>query len=104
MRPCRGLLIVVLLFFLAGLAGVLYLGRTADHGLRGLNEKQRIAAVLGLSDPVPATEARYIRHLSMADVFAPFQDIPAGFDIFPSGSFYSPRAVPLPDYMERGGK
>ena len=58
--------------------------------LERIDEEQSITALLGFSDLVLSTEARYIRHLSLADGFSPFQDIPSGFDIFPSGSFYLP--------------
>ncbi len=45
---------------------------------------------LGLTDLVLSTEARYTRHPSMADRFAPFQDHPHAFDHFPSGSVVAP--------------
>lgn len=55
-----------------------------------LPTKQKITVILGLSDMVLSTEARYIRHLSLTDYTAAFQDTPAAFDLFPSGSFFSP--------------
>lgn len=45
---------------------------------------------LGLTDLVLSTEARYTRHPSMADRFAPFQDHPHALDHFPSGSVVAP--------------
>ena len=45
---------------------------------------------LGLTDLCLFTEARYTRHLSQADRFAPFQDHPASLEHFPSGSLVAP--------------
>jgi hypothetical protein len=45
---------------------------------------------LGLSDLALFTEARYTRHLSLADRHSSFQNTPASFDHFPSGSLYQP--------------
>lgn len=41
---------------------------------------------LELTDICLFTEARYTRHPSQADAFAPFQDHPRAIDHFPSGS------------------
>jgi len=45
---------------------------------------------LQLTDLCLFTEARYTRHPSMADSFAPFQDHPLALEHFPSGSLLSP--------------
>ncbi|TAN46030.1 MAG: hypothetical protein EPN26_15900 [Rhodospirillales bacterium] len=49
-----------------------------------------MAERLGLSDLVLFTEARYTRHLALADRFAAFQDYPMAFEHFPSGSIAPP--------------
>ncbi len=49
-----------------------------------------LVARLGLSDLALFTEARYTRHPSLADLATPFQDNPASFEHFPSGSFVAP--------------
>jgi len=45
---------------------------------------------LGLSDLCLATEARYTRHLSLADAHAPFQDHPMALEHFPTGAIFNP--------------
>lgn len=46
---------------------------------------------LGLTDLALATEARYVRHLSMSDGFAPRQDHPGALERAPSGTAIMPR-------------
>jgi len=45
---------------------------------------------LELTDLCLFTEARYTRHLSQADLHAPFQDHPMSLEHFPSGSLLGP--------------
>lgn len=45
-----------------------------------------LVARLELTDLCLSTEARYTRHPSQADAFAPFQDHPRAIEHFPSGS------------------
>jgi len=52
---------------------------------------QRLVTAVQLTDLALLTEARYTRHPSQADRFAPFQDHPLALDHFPSGMFWSPR-------------
>jgi hypothetical protein len=47
---------------------------------------------LGLTDLCLFTEARYTRHPTQADLFAPFQDHPGALEHFPSGAL-----VPAPE-------
>jgi hypothetical protein len=49
----------------------------------------------GLTDLCLFTEARYTRHLSQADAFAPFQDLPGAPEHFPSGSLVRPPPPPV---------
>jgi len=44
----------------------------------------------GLTDLCLATEARYTRHPSMADLHAPLQDHPLALEHYPSGSLIPP--------------
>ena len=53
---------------------------------------------LGLTDLSLFTEARYTRHPAMADNHAAFQEHPAAFDHFPSGS------ILMPQKMSRSGR
>ena len=48
------------------------------------------AARMGLTDVCLFTEARYTRHLSLADLHSPFQDHPGALEHFPSGSLVAP--------------
>lgn len=52
-----------------------------------------LVRTLQLTDLALFTEARYTRHLSMADVHSAFQDHPGALEHFPSGSLVAP---PLP--------
>ena len=55
--------------------------RTSD-----LKANQQLVKNLMLTDLSLWTEARYSRHPSQADFFAPFQDFPAAIERFPAGS------------------
>ncbi|BCB97036.1 hypothetical protein JZK55_19580 [Dissulfurispira thermophila] len=52
--------------------------------------QRAIVRSLGLTDLCLFTEARYTRHLSMADLNTPFQDYPLSFEHFPSGALIKP--------------
>ena len=52
----------------------------------------QLARQLELTDLAIWTEARYTRHPSQADRFAPFQDLPSSLEHFPAGSVVSPPA------------
>ena len=56
--------------------------RTAEE----IPRKQELVQRLELTDLAIWTEARYTRHPSQADFFAPFQDGPSSLEHFPSGS------------------
>jgi hypothetical protein len=81
--------------FLSGLLVLLCLmvahavqGRAA--ALPSLHEKRELVKSLELTDLCLFTEARYTRHLAVADVHSAFQDGPLSFEHFPSGSFFLP--------------
>jgi len=59
---------------------------------------QDIARILMLTDLSVWTEARYTRHPSQADWFAPFQDFPSAIEHFPAGSVLSPTGL-----LQEGG-
>lgn len=81
---------------LLGLGLLLFLGTLADAAWRGhqaastLTAQHKLVARLGLTDLALFTEARYTRHLSQADLHAPFQDHPMALDHFPSASLVPP--------------
>lgn len=84
----------LLLFFLA--AGACVIGSFVDasvrreHAAADLQLRARLVRELGLTDLALFTEARYIRHLSQADLHTPFQDHPMALEHFPSGSIQPP--------------
>jgi len=51
---------------------------------------QRVIKRLGLTDLCVATDARYIRHLSISDPVAPFMDHPFAIEHFPSSAVIVP--------------
>lgn len=69
-----------------------------DAGIRSHHAGPHLAATrtlvkgLGLSDLSLFTEARYTRHLSLADRHTAFQDHPMALEHFPSGSLVAPPA------------
>jgi hypothetical protein len=60
------------------------------HAPARLASARGLVAELGLTDLCLFTEARYTRHLSQADLHAPFQDHPLALEHFPSGSLVAP--------------
>jgi hypothetical protein len=57
-----------------------------------------LAQELGLTDLVLVTEARYLRHLALADRHAAFQDHPLALEHFPSAALIGvPRHLRVPD-------
>jgi len=56
--------------------------RTAEE----IPQKRELVQRLELTDLAIWTEARYTRHPSQADFFAPFQDGPSSLEHFPAGS------------------
>ncbi len=88
--------------FLLVLLGMLALLETARlHSLhRGRERAEEVRAMtamarrLGLTDLSLFTDARYARHPSQADLFAPFQDHPTSLEHFPSGSLVPPPPPP----------
>ncbi len=55
-----------------------------------LRGKRELARSLELTDLCLFTEARYTRHPSLSDFYAPFQDHPCSMEHFPSGSLIMP--------------
>jgi hypothetical protein len=53
-------------------------------------EVRMLVKTLGLTDIALLTEARYTRHLSLADLHSPFQDAPMVIEHFPAGSLVAP--------------
>ncbi len=62
----------------------------SSGGEAGRRYRAQLVQELGLTDLCLFTEARYTRHLSMADGHAPFQDHPVALEHFPSGALTTP--------------
>jgi len=82
----------------AALAGLALLGcwlhaRALRREAGGHAAAAALASRLGLTDLALFTEARYTRHPTQADRFAPFQDHPGALEHFPSGSVVAPPRV-----------
>ncbi len=54
-------------------------------------DKRDLVAALAITDLSLSSEARYTRHVTQADLFSAFQDFPAAFEHFPTGSMIPPR-------------
>jgi hypothetical protein len=88
------LAVAALATFLVGLTVVeAALHRGEDAGWAA---ERAMVRRLGLTDLCLFTEARYTRHPSQADHFAPFQDHPQALEHFPSGSILAPPVPPPP--------
>jgi hypothetical protein len=61
-----------------------------------LLERSELVKKLDLTDLCLVTEVSYTRHLTQADLHAPFQDHPFALEHFPSGSIFRP-----PDSLKR---
>lgn len=85
---------LVLLFFLTGTLLIILTAMDAairqNSAIESLDRRTMLVRELGLSDLALFTEARYTRHLALADRHAAFQDHPTSFDHFPSGSVHLP--------------
>lgn len=60
------------------------------RGVEEMHGKRELVRRLELTDLAIWTEARYTRHPSQADFFAPFQDGPSSLEHFPAGSVVAP--------------
>jgi hypothetical protein len=63
---------------------------SADDARTRIALERALVEEYGLTDPCLFPEASYTRHLSMADVMAPFQNHPRALEHFPSGSHVAP--------------
>lgn len=75
---------------LFGIVMLIHAGYQQTTTASQLREHAGLVRALKLTDLCLFTEARYTRHPSMADSFAPFQDHPGALEHFPSGSLISP--------------
>ena len=93
--------LALLLAEVAALGALLLSGRISVERFERfeLPAGRELVARLPLTDLALGTEARYTRHPSQADWFAPFQDLPSAIEHYPAGSVFGPRsgADPRPE-------
>ncbi len=89
-RPSDSAVLLLALAAMACLATGLHLVWHRPTSQATTARSQALAETLQLTDLSLFTEARYIRHLSMADRFSAFQDHPLSLEHFPSGSLIGP--------------
>lgn len=85
--------LALLAFALGGLCLLLTLGDALVRqraATERLDSGRKLVAELGLTDLALFTEARYLRHLSQADLHSAFQDHPLALEHFPGGSLVPP--------------
>ena len=75
--------------------------RVAQQESTSIPAKTELARQLELTDLAIWTEARYTRHPSQSDRFAPFQDFPSSLEHFPAGSIVAAPALPTSLERER---
>ena len=85
-RRSTRLLQLALALALAGAAAAAHAAARRAGAAPELALQASLVRRLGLTDLCLFTEARYTRHPSQADRFAPFQDHPRALDHFPSGA------------------
>ncbi|MCX7770991.1 MAG: hypothetical protein N2202_07920 [Proteobacteria bacterium] len=86
----ESIVFLVLVFLLTCLSLVLIIDA---HDKNSVNKNKNTVIwvkKLGLTDLALFSDASYIRHISQSDMFAPFQDNPSSFDIFPTASLVPP--------------
>ena len=89
-RKSTVFLVMITLLTTVMLATFIDAARRLHQGAARLAEESRQVKTLELTDLVLSTEARYTRHLTQADYFAPFQDYPSALEHFPGGSLLPP--------------
>ena len=90
MRPSTGLLLFITFLALVGMLLAKAQHTSIAAKADGEAELQRVVEQLGLTDLCIATDARYLRHLSISDSVAPFMDYPGALEYFPSSSVVIP--------------
>jgi hypothetical protein len=90
MRPCLYFFIVLICCLAAQLVVLQEVQRRAESALSDEQQMLNLSARFGLTDLCVATDARYIRHLSVTDPLAPYMDHPGAIEYFPTGSFWVP--------------
>lgn len=85
------ILTAICVFWISSILGlVLVFNLNQNQKKNHFAKKKQIVQTLLLTDYCLSTESRHTRHISMAETIAPFQDLPAYLEHFPSSSFFAP--------------
>lgn len=90
MRPSTRLLVLIIVIAFGQLAMNRMQYREYSDRQEADRQMKGIVGRFGLTDLCLATDARYIRHLSVSDPVAPVMDHPGAIEHFPSSSFIVP--------------
>ena len=90
MRPSTVFILFVSLVLLLQLLLHMDNGSRTTTEIAAHRDMGTISEHLGLTDLCLATDARYIRHLTLTDPVAPYMDHPGALEHFPTGSFWRP--------------
>jgi len=74
-------------------AQIVYLSQTRSLDTQTLMKKEHIVALVGLPDLALVSEAHYVRHRSLSDLFSYFNESPELLEYFPSTFVYRPNAL-----------
>ncbi len=90
MRPSTRLLVLIIFIVIGQLAMYRMQYRASSIRQEADRQMKQIVGRYGLTDLCLATDARYIRHLSVSDQVAPVMDHPGAIEHFPSSAFFVP--------------
>ena len=90
MRPSTRLLLLISCLAVFQIFMFEAQNRAFSDQLQADQQMKLVIQRLGLTDLCIATDARYIRHLSVSDPVAPFMDHPGGIEHFPSSAVIAP--------------
>jgi len=83
------------------MAQLLYFSNTQGLTLSKITCKEELVALVGLPDLALVSEAHYVRHRSLSDVFSYFNESPELLEYFPSTFVYHYAPNAQPSRIER---
>ncbi len=87
----KNLFYLILIFWGISILGLVWVFKANNTQKENhFAQKKQLVQSLLLTDYCLSTESRHTRHISMAEIIAPFQDLPAYLEHFPSSSFFAP--------------
>jgi len=83
------------------MAQIFYFSKTHALTHTSITCKESLVSLIGLPDLALVSEAHFIRHRSLSDVFSPFADGPELLEYFPSTFVYHAASLPIPSRIKR---